>query len=155
MPQETAAVKSILWKSVMTLISRIMYCQSIALSAKELSISVNSLLVNESRKISFLWKKRLGPSVRGRFKKHDEQLLLHIRGKDLVAIKVRYHKSCYYRFTKVVKGSNDYEQDTRQTKRSIFSQEKTCPILDARPRVLCQLAVYVYAYMYVMLCIHI
>eukprot|EP00057_Strongylocentrotus_purpuratus_P022810 XP_011677284.1 PREDICTED: uncharacterized protein LOC762622 [Strongylocentrotus purpuratus] len=47
--------------------------------------------------------------------KQDEQLLLHIRGKDLVAIEVRYHKSCYYRYTKVVKRCNTYKQDTQQT----------------------------------------
>ena len=34
--------------------------------------------------------------------KQDERLLLHIRGKDLVAIEVKYHKSCYLRYTKVV-----------------------------------------------------
>ena len=35
--------------------------------------------------------------------KQDEKMLLNIRGKDLVAIEVRYHKSCYYRYTKVVR----------------------------------------------------
>ena len=34
--------------------------------------------------------------------KNDESILLHIRGKDCVAIEARYHKNCYQRYTKCV-----------------------------------------------------
>ena len=35
--------------------------------------------------------------------KQDQRLLLDIRGKDLVAIEVKYHKSFYLRYTKGVR----------------------------------------------------
>ena len=31
--------------------------------------------------------------------KKDEQILIHIRGQDCVAIEVRYHKPCYMNYT--------------------------------------------------------
>ena len=34
--------------------------------------------------------------------KNDESVLVHIRGKDCVAIEVRYHRKCYYKYTKSV-----------------------------------------------------
>ena len=34
--------------------------------------------------------------------KNDESILLHICGKDCVAIEARYHKNCYQRYTKCV-----------------------------------------------------
>ncbi|XP_032890462.1 uncharacterized protein LOC116981512 isoform X1 [Amblyraja radiata] len=46
--------------------------------------------------------KQGGPLMTAATMKKDEALLLLIRDRDLVAIEVRYHKSCYLRYTKVV-----------------------------------------------------
>ena len=46
--------------------------------------------------------------------KQDEALLLDLRGKDHVAIEVRYHKSCYYRYTKVALGSKLHTETAQQ-----------------------------------------
>lgn len=34
--------------------------------------------------------------------RNDESVLLHIRGKDCVAIEARYHKKCYQKYTKTL-----------------------------------------------------
>jgi hypothetical protein len=34
--------------------------------------------------------------------KNDESILVHIRGQDCVAIELRYHRKCYYKYTKNV-----------------------------------------------------
>ena len=46
--------------------------------------------------------------------KQDERLLLDIRGKDLVAIEVKYHKSCYLRYTKVVQSCKSQTKEGTQ-----------------------------------------
>ena len=35
-------------------------------------------------------------------RKNDEQILVQVRGKDCVALEVRYHKVCYCKYTKYV-----------------------------------------------------
>ena len=44
--------------------------------------------------------------------RQDEQLLLQIQDRDLVAIEARYHKSCYLKYTKIVRlySSNDQSE---------------------------------------------
>ena len=34
--------------------------------------------------------------------RNDESVLVHIRGKDCVAVEARYHKKCYQTYTKVL-----------------------------------------------------
>ncbi len=44
--------------------------------------------------------------------KNDENLLVHIRGKDLVSIELRYHKSCYRNYTRCL--SNKYRKKSEE-----------------------------------------
>ena len=41
-----------------------------------------------------------GPLRQAAEKKNDERMLMQIRGKDCVALEVRYHKVCYSNYTK-------------------------------------------------------
>uniref|UniRef100_UPI0035901801 uncharacterized protein isoform X2 n=1 Tax=Myxine glutinosa TaxID=7769 RepID=UPI0035901801 len=42
----------------------------------------------------------------------DEHLLVHVRGRDLVALEVRYHRSCYLSYTRVVRTKQGLDADT-------------------------------------------
>ena len=44
--------------------------------------------------------------------KNDEKILLQIRGKDCVAIEVRYHKVCYAKYTKFLTREQRDQQTT-------------------------------------------
>ena len=48
-----------------------------------------------------------GQLVRAAILRKDERVLLHVQDKDLVAVEVRYHKSCYSSYTKIVRKSVD------------------------------------------------
>ena len=41
--------------------------------------------------------------------KNDENILVHIRGRDCVAIEVRYHKCCYLTYTHFLKAQSEYQ----------------------------------------------
>jgi hypothetical protein len=49
-------------------------------------------------------------------RKNDERILVQIRGKDSVALEVRYHKVCYYNYTIFL---------TRETKKQSETEKST------------------------------
>ena len=53
--------------------------------------------------------------------KNDERLLVKIRGKDCVALEVRYHKVCYCNYTKYVTRET---KDESESERSVSVYEK-------------------------------
>ena len=54
--------------------------------------------------------------------KNDERLLVKIRGKDCVALEVRYHKICYCNYTKYVTRET---KDQSESERSVSVYEKS------------------------------
>ena len=83
--------------------------------AKGRSTFVNNLRVNEKvEKYVLCERKDGGNLLTAALMKQDEALLLDLRGKDHVAIEVRYHKSCYYRYTKVALGSKLHTETAQQ-----------------------------------------
>ena len=55
-------------------------------------------------------------------RKNDEWILVQIRGKDCVALEVRYHKVCYCNYTKYV---NRETKDQSESERSVSVYEKS------------------------------
>ena len=61
-------------------------------------------------------------------KKADQHILIHIEGKDCVALEVKYHTQCYKKYTGCVtyteKSESDAQNDTKfERSYSIFSEE--------------------------------
>ena len=44
-------------------------------------------------------------------RKQDEKILVHIRGRDCVALEVRYHKICYNKYTNFLKTNKSPSED--------------------------------------------
>ena len=61
--------------------------------------------------------------------KKDEKILVHIRGKDCVAIEVRYHKPCYMNYTSflIQKEKSEEEQSTLLYQKGY---EKFCQVIE-------------------------
>jgi hypothetical protein len=47
-------------------------------------------------------------------RKNDEQILVQIRGKDCVALEVRYHKVCYCNYTKFLTRETNKQSETER-----------------------------------------
>ena len=50
--------------------------------------------------------------------RNDEQILLHIRGQDLVALEIRYHLSCYQTYIKFLS-----KQQKEGAEQNIYQEE--------------------------------
>ena len=55
-------------------------------------------------------------------RKNDERILVQMRGKDCVALEVRYHKVCYCNYTKYVTRE---KKDQSEPERSVSVYEKS------------------------------